>query len=157
MKKLSILSILVCLMFLAPLPSDAKKFTPSPPPPAPSPTPVPPPSPTPVPVTSVTLTLNKLGVEPSETTPVVVAPGDTLVITASLPEGAYINRFYWFNKGNSETAIASWSFGCYYFCYTTKTSTYVIPTTWSDGDDYYVKIYESSKDQFIKTNFTVQR
>ncbi len=89
-------------------------------------------------------------------TPLVVAPGGTLTISVD-PNGGKVGRFYWFTKGGSETAIASWGFGCYQFCFFPVTSTYTIPLTWKSGSNYYVKIYDAANDNYIKTNFTVKR
>ena len=88
--------------------------------------------------------------------PLVIAPGQVMTISVD-PNGGKVGRFYWFTKGGSETAIATWGFGCYQFCFLPVTSTYTIPSTWKPGSNYYVKIYDASNDVYIKTNFTVTK
>jgi hypothetical protein len=148
MKKLGILGLLVvALVFVIPLPTNAKKPTPPAPAPAPPPPPAPTPTPPQAPAPSPTLTV----------TPLTIAPGGVMTISVTIPEGGRISKFYWFTKDSSEAAIASWAFGCYTHCFYSTTSKYTIPTSWADGSNYYVKIYDHANDEYIKANFTVKR
>ncbi len=79
--------------------------------------------------------------------------GDTLKVTITPDPKGYLDKIYFYDKLNNLKSTYNLKCGSKAICYTTKSFSYKIPSTWSG--QYYVTVYDYGIHDYLKKGFTV--